>query len=192
MLTLAVLVFCACVTLGLACSCMPESGPDRFCKYPVVVRGVATAEWEQRKEPMDHNDPYAKFHTDSDWVYTVHVNQAIIMPSDCQQNKTIEIRTPTQESMCGVRFPLDVPFVFFGWVRTDGGVATGLCDPNTDWDSLDDFNRELIADHLADICTERAKNVLPPPDSKPPGIPPPPANSNSSDILPPSVMPPEP
>nr|KAG5705404.1 hypothetical protein BaRGS_004531 [Batillaria attramentaria] len=127
-----------------------------------VVRGVATAEWEERPEPLDHSDPWSKYFMNSDWVYTVQVEEAIILPDSLQGNATIELRSPTQGSLCGRRFPVDVSIVFFAWLRDGGQVETGLCEPNSPWEDLDDWERELITEHIPDYCANKDSNRKPP------------------------------
>ncbi|KAK7097402.1 metalloproteinase inhibitor 3-like [Littorina saxatilis] len=157
-----VLLLSACVGLSSACSCFPEQGPERFCKYDIIVRGTAMAEYKELEEPLDHSDPYPEFNSFADWVYAVKVDRAIVMPRNMTTAKTVKIRTSTQDNLCGSRFALDIDYVFFASFNYDGEVETGLCDPNTPWDSLTEWDQELITDHIVDFCTNRDKPVTPP------------------------------
>ncbi|XP_076454313.1 metalloproteinase inhibitor 3-like [Babylonia areolata] len=174
-----VLLLLSCVSLSDACSCFPHNGPDRYCQYDLMFRGTAVAEYEEREEPIDHSDPLWRYDPFSDWVYTVRVEKAIKMPENLTKETTITMRTSTQGSLCGTRFPLDVSIVFFARVNDQGEIETGLCEPNTPWEALSDWDRELITEHIVDYCDSKdassssssSDSSSAPPPPPPPGGP---------------------
>ncbi|XP_076463589.1 metalloproteinase inhibitor 3-like [Babylonia areolata] len=140
-----VLMFCACVSLGNACSCGRRYGPSRYCGYSLIIRGKALSEFRE-KHPTFRGDEY---NTMDQYVYTVEVEQAFKVPESLQNSNTIELRTRVQGSLCGTRLALDVDTVYFGFVF-DGKARTGLCSPNTAWDRLSEGQRSALATNTTD------------------------------------------
>ncbi|KAK7097403.1 hypothetical protein V1264_004389 [Littorina saxatilis] len=140
-------IICACVVRCGGCSCGQDNGPRRFCGYDIVFRGRAVSEYVDRQGPAD--DPF--YLLISDRVYTVIVDQAIVMPDSFRGDKSIKIRTPVSGSVCGTTFPLFSSRVFFA-SEYDGQVHTGLCDPNEPWDGLSHRDKAEITEHLSERC----------------------------------------
>jgi len=191
---LAIFLLGACVSVCSACSCMSGPyGPEMYCSYDVIFRGMALAEHMERKYPLDHSDPWEKYSPHNNWVYAVRVDQAIKMSEEMKKMGVLEIRSSTQDNLCGTRLALDVDALFFARVNYEGKLETGLCDPNAAWGMLDDWTKELITEHVPDYCANQGRSPPPPPttggeeeEEEEEAPPPPPPNEGEAPSPPPT------
>ncbi|KAL8579928.1 hypothetical protein ACOMHN_065826 [Nucella lapillus] len=168
-----VVAFCACVTLASACSCPMMYGLKRFCQYDLIVRGTTLAEYEEKEGPQG---PFSQYASNSYFVYSIIVTQAIKVPESMKGSKMISIRSPSQFSMCGTRLALDVDGVYFGVLNDKGQAQTGTCSPNAPWALMSEEDRAVVTDRIVPYCASHNGSL---PIIGPPSIP-----------LPPSMTPP--
>ncbi|XP_025087575.1 metalloproteinase inhibitor 3-like isoform X3 [Pomacea canaliculata] len=153
-----VVVLWASVTISDGCSCISEVPLHMYCQKDMIIKGTAVSEFKEGPT-TDIADSFV-LDQFSDWIYTIQVDQVFWAKQEFANLTTITVKTAVAESLCGIRFALDIPYVFFVY-GYDGIFWTGLCDQNTPWDRLDAEDKDYISTVIPDHCTATAAGTQP-------------------------------
>ncbi|XP_025088099.1 metalloproteinase inhibitor 3-like [Pomacea canaliculata] len=145
-----------CCTLGHACSCFADTSADDYCTFDLIFLGTAFSEYKQRKRPIDPKDPWSVLDINAEWVYTFQVDKILWAKESPKAPKTVTIRTPVEDSMCGFQFALHKKFIVFARLY-DGAYTTGLCDHNALWCDVDKGQKQKYSSLFPNYCAQYSK-----------------------------------